>query len=480
MTSILNYFDSSSSSTNTLGGNPSLFSNLKCPTTFIIQPPSSSANKTTSLLTKRYRPAELGDLLLKKIKTQASNASETNSGQQSPSLETHSMIEEPTSPVSEDIEKINGQQNLGALFPHRSLSTPLLFKGASLRPSRMGIAESHKYVQNALEALEKKILLEQQAASLRDTVLKTSLSQEPLYIPPLLSSNSTQSLSKKGNNQGVKNSPRDDDESEVIVGPVEFPLLSMATPLFNNENGQKASLNLSGKTIKCPKPLVSLFETSKPTEGSFLDSLTVTRAETQRSDSDSSSEEGSQADEDRKKRGKKASSVKSLDIGGKVKKSHKKEKGQEKKTKSRQQKKDDLLSPILSSRRLMERKKNKWQLGGDDQKPKETSELNIEGNKKKVITPLGPQYQVNLPTLSVKGQPNERRSPKMKWDPLSQDEGELHNFFEGLRNLLNINVDQEKSIKLLKENGNDVKRVLDSVEANKDKYLEELAIQNKN
>jgi hypothetical protein len=477
MTSILNYLDSSSSNSNTLGS----LSNLKYPTTFIIQPPSSSVNKPTSLLTKRYRPSELGDLLMKKIKTQTSNTSESNS-------ESHSMIEEPRSPstqsFSEDVEKINGQKSLEGLFPQRSVSTPLLFGGASLRPSKMGIAESHRYVQNALEALEKKILLEQQAASLRDTILKTQLSQEPLYIPPLLSSNSAPSLSKKGKGQEGNNSPQDDDESDFIVGPVEFPLLSMAAPLFTNENGQKASsVNLSGKTIKCPKPLASLYESSKPTEGSFLDSLTVTRAETQRSDSDSSSEDLSQAGEGKKKRGKKASSVKSLEVGGKVKKAHKKEKEQEKKTKSRQQKKDELLSPILSSRRLMERKKNKWQLGGDvqqDQKPKETSEMIIEGNKKKVPTPLGPNYQVELPTLSVRGQSNERRSPKMKWDPLSQDEGELHNFFEALRNLLNFNVDQEKSIKLLKENGNDVKKVLESVEANKDKYIEELAIQSKN
>jgi len=49
-----------------------------------------------------------------------------------------------------------------------------------------------------------------------------------------------------------------------------------------------------------------------------------------------------------------------------------------------------------------------------------------------------------------------------------------------LRNLLNSNVDEEKATILLKENNNDVKKVLESVEANKAKYAEELARQDSN
>jgi len=117
-----------------------------------------------------------------------------------------------------------------------------------------------------------------------------------------------------------------------------------------------------------------------------------------------------------------------------------------------------MRSLRLPQKKLSERKKNKLQGAQDDQS----------------TVPLGPQFQVDVPTMS-RNSSNERRAPKMKWDPLSKDEGELHNFFEELRNSLHINIAQEKAIKLLNEHGNDAKSVLESVNANKDKYAKELA-----
>jgi len=184
----------------------------------------------------------------------------------------------------------------------------------------------------------------------------------------------------------------------------------------------------------------------------------------------------------KKKQGKKAGSVKSSEGVEKGKKTQKKEKKQEK-TVAKAQKKNDLISPRVSAgRRLAERKLNKWQKGQtekQDQKPKETSEAMVEETEENSSVPVGPKHQVDMSILKGKEQSTER-TPKMKWDPLSQDEGELHNFFEELRNLINHNVDQEKAIQMLKENGNDVKKVLESVKANKDQYIEALAMKDTN
>jgi len=355
MTSILNYLNNSSS-------NPSLapIANLNRPTTFIIQPPSVTASQVNTLLTKRNKTTELGDLLMKKIKTQTS--SENNSNQQSPThkenfedvydgLESRSMIEEERSPSAKS-NSGNAEKNSDSLFAQRSVSTPLTFGTfgtLGLGLPRLGSNNSQKQVQNALDALQRKLLFEQQAASLREMILKAKLAHGPLSIPPLAStSNSTATSIKKEKSQEGKNSIKnDEDEPEIMVGDVEYPLLSLSNPLFGSNTATKGQ-----KLVEAPS----------------FESLTATRAETQRSDSEMN-EELSQGTEGKRKRNKKETNSE------KAKKTQKKEKEQGKeKPKARKQNKD-LLSPVLAAKkkRMTERKLNKWQLG-----PEVST---VEGNK---------------------------------------------------------------------------------------------------
>jgi len=505
MTSVLNFVSSSSSNPTTQLqplAQDQLLSNVKCPTTFVIQPPSSSQNKPNVLLTKRYKPSELGDLLMKKIKSQTSNSSETNedavydspASKQFDSLECHSMIEEERSPSN---KSANGHKSFeDVLIPQRSVSTPSFFSSIFFGQPVLPINDNQRQVQNALDTLQKKMMIGQQAATLRE-IIKAQLCQGPLSIPPLHSSSQNASSKPQEIKKIIRNN---EDEPEIIYGDVEYPFLNMAAPQNPLESLPSSSMNAkknkaSGKrqkkSAKTSSDSSPAYDSGKQGEGylaDLRDSLAATRAETQRSESEfgsslrEMSEEFAKIVGNKKKQGKKAGSVKSSEGVEKGKKNQKKEKKQEK-TVAKAQKKNDLISPRVSTgRRLAERKLNKWQKGQtekQDQNPKETSEAMLEETEENGSVPVGPKHQVDMSILKGKEQSTER-TPKMKWDPLSQDEGELHNFFEELRNLINHNVDQEKAIQMLKEYGNDVKKVLESVKANKDQYIEALAMKDTN
>jgi len=337
MTSILNYLNNPSTK-------PSLGSGAKVnrPTTLILQPVS----QVDTLLAKRHKTTELGDLLMKKIKTRTS--SENNSNEQSPikenfedvydGLESRSMVEEGGSPSNKSNTGGDSEKNNVSLFAQRSVSTPLAFGslGLGLGLPRLGAHSNQKQVQNALEALQRKLLFEQQTASLREMIQKAKLAHAPLTIPPLKStSNSTTPSVKKEKMQEVK-SKNDEEEPEVMIGEVEYPLLALANPLFGSISAPK-----SQRLIEAPS----------------FESLTATRAETQRSDSDMN-EDLSESADGRKKKNKKGANAE------KAKKTQKKEKdqGKEKKTKKQNQ---VLLSPVLTTKnkRLAERKANKLQSG---------------------------------------------------------------------------------------------------------------------
>jgi len=434
---------------------------------------------------------------MKKIKTQTTNSDASSNddatsdkqagGNQFDALESNSMIEEPRSPSAksycEDAEKTNSRRLVEeVLIPQRSISTPSFF--SSIFFNNGPVNNKQCQVQNALETLQKKMLLEQQAAALRDVIARVQRAQEPLSIPPLVSSSNSTASTLKGKSQDGKNVLKMDEEGpEIIYGPVEYPLLSLATSNLNNETEQKNSLATSealpktknGKRQRASK----ISSNSSPTHETARDSLTVTRADTQKSDVDfgtslrEMSEQFADMTEGKRRKNKKAGSVKSSEGVEKTKKTQKKGKEQEKEKKSRAQKRDGLLSPV-NGRRLTERKLNRWQMvqaEKQEQKPEDP----IEEGVKRTEVPLGPEHQVAVPVLSTKGKSSERRTPKMKWDPLSQNEGELKDFFEELRNLLNQNVDQEKAVQLLNENGNDVKKVLEIVKANKEQYMQTLS-----
>jgi len=189
-------------------------------------------------------------------------------------------------------------------------------------------------IQQALEALQKKLLLDQ-VVTMKASIIKNQLAQQPLFIPPLVSQPNPFSLPLNNTNGQEDNEffNNNGEGPKVIYGSVEYPLLSMTTPLFGSDTAQKGSLlNFS-----------DCF--AKKSDGFIVESLCVTRAETQRSESDEVIEELSQAMEGKKKKANKTNAKSAAEKG---KKTQKKEKKQTKsKAKENKQIKDDsFLSEI--------------------------------------------------------------------------------------------------------------------------------------
>jgi len=212
----------------------------------------------------------------------------------------------------------------GVLIPQRSISTPLV-NTFNLRHAKADAADNHRRVQHALEVLQKKMLMEQQASLLKEILFKCQAVQEPLIIPPLITaSDSTPSplTARKSKKAPIKGF----EDEEVIFGPVEYPLLAMAPPGFSGD--------LLQKEVNLPFAKAS-------TKGLF-GSLAATRAETQRSDSDelsSCDSEESPVGLDVKRRNSKKTVNTKKPEAGKGKKGDKKEKGQgREKTKTKKQK----------------------------------------------------------------------------------------------------------------------------------------------
>ena len=385
MTSILN-FSSASSSTPVSNKDDSLLS-TKYPTTFIVQPPSSSQTKPTTILSKRCKPVELGDLLLKKIKT----SSVSNSSEQSPihkanfddavydsseGLECHSVIEGVRSPSSsQDNEKINDDTILGEnLIPQRSLSTPIIPVSLGFKNTKERVPDSQKQLQNALETLQRRMLLEQQAYIIRDIVKRAQFSQDILRIPTLNSNDEVESPRPANfSHQELRKAfIRGEDDPEIIIGEIEYPLLSMAPPSTKLDLNSKRSTSKANESKKTKRSYAKNSVLSSPdsdSSESLLDSLTVTRAETQRSETEVAysmkemSESFVKAIEGGKRKNKK-------EAVEKPKKNTKKEKA------GRQSNNKGLLSPLIKERKMTERKKNKWQ---------DTENNNEEQNKNKVF-----------------------------------------------------------------------------------------------
>lgn len=386
MTSILN-FSSTSSSAQANIKDDSLLSN-KYPTTFIVQPPISNQTKTEALLAKRCKPVDLGDLLLKKIKTSSVSNSSENSPvlkssfddavyDSSEVLECHSAIEGVRSPSShfsnQDADKMHDESTVPeCLIPQRSFSTPIIPTTLNFNAGKSKGPDGQKQLQNALETLQKRMLLEQQASIIRDIIKRVQFSQDILRIPTLNSDSNVDSpCNAEITREKLKKSlTRGEEDPEIIIGEIEYPLLAMAPPSTNSKRSTTGKINAPkrAKTSLCSSPDS---DDDSQNNDSLLDSLTVTRAETQRSDCEVGyslqevSESFAKALDGAKKRGKKAAQ----EPAEKPKRNPKKEKT------AKQAKNKGLLSPLIKERKMTERKKNKWQ----------DNELNVEEKYKNKV-----------------------------------------------------------------------------------------------
>jgi len=378
MTSVLNINNSSTSElASHVQGTTSILSNPKSFTTFIIQAPCST--NTSDLLTKRFKSSHIGDLLMKKFKSQTANTSESNSLNQSPTTkalkeviydtsDNQSSIEEevdsPTVSSFETVEKIN-------LFPQRSISTPAFSNFNLTKPANQS---GHKQLLNALDTLQKRIV-EYQVLNLRETIIKAALlSQGPLKIPSL---NGIEEEKVDPVKKIISELQKDDNDFEVYYGEVEYPLLHLAPKgtQVEEELKKKAKAGNSNKTKgtrgRKPAKMSNCSSPSDEQDDSLLDSLTATRAGTQRSEPEMtvnlkelSEQVADLLNQKGKKTKKNSKNEENAKIKETVKKNIKNEK--EKKPKAKRSNKEALLSPVIKGRKMTERRKNKWQ-GQEDE-----------------------------------------------------------------------------------------------------------------
>jgi len=312
---------------------------------------------------------------MKRIKSQTANSSEDTSLNQSPTTkglkeamydtsDNQSMIEEEVG--SPAVSTFEVTEKFGVLAPQRSLSTPIF---SNLNLTRATSQSSHKQLLNALDTLQKRIV-EYQVLSVRDTIIKAALlSQGPLRIPSL---NGSEEPAVNPVEKIISNLQNDEDDLEIYYGDVEYPLLHLAPKGMQVEEAKKKAKAGKAKGYKSKKA-AKMSDCSSPAseqDDSLLESLTATRAGTQRSEpemkinlrelSEQVAELIGQKNKKTKKNSKNEENVK---IKEAVKKNNKNEKSQEKekKQKAKRGAKEALLSPVLKGKRMTERRKNKWQ-----------------------------------------------------------------------------------------------------------------------
>jgi len=336
---------------------------------------------------------------LKKVKPESGNSSATNSNQQSPagkgskdaiydsSDNQSNMEEEIGSPSAvsncDNADKIN---TLSLLIPQRSLSTPIFPNMSSLALARANSQCNYKQTLNALETLQKRFV-EYQITSLRDTLIKAQLIQSSLVIPSLKTTQEQQEVNpiKRIVSKEKSSADNDENEPEIFYGEVEYPLLHLAPKSMQVEEINKKVKNAQVKVLKGKR--VAKLSDDTSLEGdkqndSLLESLTATRAGTQRSELEMAinlrelSEQFAEVIGKNLKKSNKSKkneeSVKSKDSAQKYTKLQKKEKVKEskinkaqekdKKPRARKEAREELLSPVSKGRKMMERKKNRWQL----------------------------------------------------------------------------------------------------------------------
>jgi len=459
-----------------------------------VEPHFSNQVKPSSLLVKRFETTELGDLLTKRVKTQSTNTSENGSLQHS-----------PTSKDISDQEKISLDDSLSAAFTRCSsyesahgLSNQDSFSASPVIieiNSHACLDESALQLQQALDVLREK-MVEQDAQDILEMLIKAQLSQEPLYIPPLVESASefNQFSKKQVNNKETKKMQIED----VTYGSIEFPFLAFSTPF--PQNGDLTTLNFSDLPqatieLSCKDPYL---DEKIPVAFSNIEkkgkkSATFSIKKKQPSSIKSPSQESNSSNEinsvKRKEAQIKAKKIISKAVEPVVQKKAKENENDKKVSKGveitkliKQDKQDDIYArPVPSRRRFTQRTKNRWQIA-QDEKVKDIVlpalnfnggyELFLEGNKKNSV-PIGSEYQVNVSAV-LENRTNTRRKPQMKWNPSAHKQTELQKFFGKVESMVNGNINQEKVVNIISKNKNDLKRALKYISTNKSKCLETL------
>ena len=384
--------------------------------------------------------------------------------------------------------------------------------------------ESSQLVLKALAVLRLKLMAYEATISSSNTNLISIKPLNSLPIPPFSSCLADVSTPLEKSHHQITNK-KVQEELNVTYGSIQFPLLQIP-PAFNREAKIIKSNTSSLEKGFIPETLAKAKESrhlsSSPSENDEIvneaieaeknDSLTATRTGTQRSESEiencmvkSNSIRRSVRILTRTKKIRKNPKKSCKKIIEKIPKSNckdpkkankndrektnnkkgeqetKKLKGNEKKV-IRQELLVELYPAKISyGQKRCEAYRNKWQLSQSEKLNDGYSlEISNKRNNEEIKTvkqiKIGTDYQVVVLVPTTKRDNNQQRKPIVKWDPSSQTQDELQQFFMKIKAILNTDISEEKALMLMVKNSNDCQKTLTYIENNRDQCLGELTL----
>jgi len=424
------------------------------------------AQQPTNLLAKRGELNDLEDLLVKKHKTQSTQASETNSDSQSENFGSADFAILACSETFEDEDY--------------SLDTPQ-------RQSSEANTESTDALQQALKALELKIKLFDEQNSKKQAAFAE---HKAAYAIPIFRETAEFAL-REAKSSVNRASKKMEEEIEVTYGSIEFPFLSFSATMEDLESIRNGTYKLprveggSDEVLKKEKKnkifkvekVDRLKKKAKEIKKKIIEKTQKEKITKEKVESRKKKVETEVLEAISKKlEQKRKSKLKSIE---EAKKSGKIEVEEPTKRSYKSH-----VSPFTFARRKFERKKNKWQVEQDEklgglqvqrQVSSEAYSFMFEGTKKKAgLIPVGSEFQVDVSQFSAPRQPENRRVPKIKWSPAEHNEIELNKFLESVEGLSDSIINEEAAINLVLKNNNDLKKTMKFIKANKAKVLKTL------
>jgi len=437
--------------------------------------------KPTSLLAKRSELNDFEDLLVKKHKTQSTQASETNSDNQS----------------------VTSRDNFGGAdfailacsetFEEDSQACSIL--GTPRRQLSEENTESTSALQQALRTLELKIKMHDEQSKIKEIAFA---GHRAAYSIPVFQETAEFALRVAADLSIKSDTKKMEEEIEVTYGAVEFPFLSFSATLndlVNIRNGTYQFPAMEGtkqevaekKETSRGENVKKIFKVEKVdklkkqakdikmkiTEKSQKEKITKEKVESRKKKVETEVLEAISKKLEQKRKSK-LKSIEEARKSGKIEIEEPKLQG----TKSH-------VSPFAFARRKFLRKKNKWQVEQDEklaglsiqrQVSCEAYSFMFEGSKKKSgLIPVGSEFQVEVPQFTIPDRKSEnRRAPKTKWSPAEHSEIELHKFFETVEGLSDSIINEEAAIDLVLKNNNDLKKTMKYIKSNKSKALKTL------
>jgi len=437
------------------------------------QPGSVKEQKSVSLLAKRSELTDLDDLLVKKHKTQSTQASDTNSDDQSVTFKDNFGGADFTILACSETFDEDSQASSTLGTPRRQASEE--------------ISEGTNALQQALRALELKIKMYEEQNKKKEIAFA---GHRAAYGIPIFHETAEFAMKEAAK---ISSAKKMEEGIQVSYGAVEFPFLSFSATLDDLVNIRNGTYKFPGaegvkqEAVAEKKKIFKVEKVEKLKKKAKEIKMKMTGTDKSQKEKIAALKEKVESKKkkvetqvleaiSKKLEQKRKSKLKSLE---EARKSGKIEIEEPKSQKSK-----DHVSPFAFARRKFQRKKNKWQVEQDEklaglsiqrQVSCEAYSFMFEGSKKKSgLIPVGSEFQVEVSEFTVPVRSRHRRVPEVKWSPAEHNEIELHKFFETVEGLSDSIINEEAAINLVLKNNNDLKKTMKYIKSNKSKALKTL------